>query len=543
MGPVNTTCFAIEAFADRNGARSALAFLPGPGDFAKLVVKKSLAEEYAGSPSAREAFFEGARAAGRLNHPNVARVLRLLDESSPFGDATVSARAPAHASLPTLLVEFFDGQPLSRLLQNGRRILTTRETLALLIDVLDALEAAHGDALAHEEHDGAPLALVHRDLAADRILITYDGAVKVLGFEDLRFVDPDADRAFRLAQGGFAHLAPEQLSGVPVDGRADLFAVGCLAWSAVVGRELWNGATDEAIEAALTAGEIPLPSDVGEVAPELETIIARALAFDPDERFASAREFRDQISEYLEATGAPLDRRAVGERIAAHFGDERMQREEAVRRASAAAVPSSIGPFTVVPLVEETAFVEPTQPGAQPRSRSFAWFVAVAALALGGAAAYVVALRAEATNAGSRASTLDSDQHVVMTFRGTPEHARLYLDGVQLTGNPARVELPRDGVLHDVRAEAPGFMPETRSIHLADGSEVHLDLRPLPPVSVAPVIPAVEPAAAAPSSSTEVVRVPGPLPRADRKNDTAEPDCSLPYYFVNGVKVFRPECL
>jgi len=141
---------------------------------------------------------------------------------------------------------------------------------------------------------------VHRDVSPPNILISKRGEVKVTDFglakarTQLERTDPG------VVKGKFSYLSPEVATGQDVDERADIFALGVCVWEMLAGRRLFLGDTDyETVQAVSNAN---VPSLVGvhpEVDPQIEGLILKALARDPDERFRTAREFGDALAGYL----------------------------------------------------------------------------------------------------------------------------------------------------------------------------------------------------------------------------------------------------
>jgi len=164
------------------------------------------------------------------------------------------------------------------------------------------MEACRGLSYAHElvDDDGPPVELVHRDVSPPNILISKRGEVKVTDFglakarTQLERTDPG------VVKGKFSYLSPEVATGKDIDERADIFALGVCLWEMLAGRRLFLGDTDyETVQAVSNAD---VPSLVGvhpEVDPQIESLILKALARDPDDRFPTARAFGDALASYL----------------------------------------------------------------------------------------------------------------------------------------------------------------------------------------------------------------------------------------------------
>ena len=252
-----------------------LAEYPPTGHrFAVKVLHPNLASR----PGVCARFYTEAHAARGLVHRHVARVL--------------DAR-PGPGGLPALLMEYADGEPLSRLPMP----LAPVEAVELLGQALGALEAAHARGL------------VHRELSADNLVLTRaeDGErrVKVLDFGASAVLTAslsEEERECGMVVGAPAFIAPEQWTGDVVDGRADLYAVGVVGYLLVTGRLPFGFGR---------VGELapPQPHELNPYVPAaLSAVLLRALAQRPEERFQDARAFREALERCLSPStaAAPL---------------------------------------------------------------------------------------------------------------------------------------------------------------------------------------------------------------------------------------------
>jgi eukaryotic-like serine/threonine-protein kinase len=220
-------------------------------------------------------FAREARATSLLQHPNI---------------VAVHAFGQLGKGLPYLLMEFVEGQGLGELLDRGR--VPVRRALGLTRQMLSGVGYAHA------------LGMVHRDLKPDNVMIATDeeGAdhVKLLDFGIVKLVGELAAAEVgseELTQAGVvfgtpAYMAPEQILSRTLDGRADLYAIGCLFFEMVTGRSPFHG--DERMEILKGHVSIPPPTlaaaglEAPVCTPELEALVSSSLAKDPDQRFAGA---------------------------------------------------------------------------------------------------------------------------------------------------------------------------------------------------------------------------------------------------------------
>src|SRR5262249_23917839 len=130
--------------------------------------------------------------------------------------------------------------------------------LRVLSDAMAGLHYAHELA----DFDGTPLGVVHRDMTPHNVFVTYDGQVKILDFGIAKLSTSLVETQFGVIKGKVRYMSPEQITGQPIDRRADIFAMGVMLWEAATGKRMWRGQTDAAIMRHVINGEIPTPTSV-----------------------------------------------------------------------------------------------------------------------------------------------------------------------------------------------------------------------------------------------------------------------------------------
>ena len=283
-----------------------LAAIRGPGGFTKLCVLKRLHAHLEDDPDLVGMFFDEARLAARLSHPNVVQTYEVSDSGgSRF-----------------LTMEFLEGQPLSRLLN---RLRETRESLPLSVGVQLFIDALDGLTYAHtlRDFDGTPFNVVHRDVSPSNIFVTYDGQVKLLDFGIAKAGTQLNETKAGQVKGKFAYVAPEQAQPGEHDHRVDVWSLGVVMWEAFTGKRLFKGESEIAtLHNALTS-EIPLLDTVCNVPLGLARIVDRALRRDPSSRYQSARQMKEDLEDFMVDQGLRASRRDTGALITELFARER----------------------------------------------------------------------------------------------------------------------------------------------------------------------------------------------------------------------------
>jgi serine/threonine protein kinase/predicted ATPase len=244
----------------------------------QLVIKK-IHPAYNRSRHFQSMFVDEANIALKLNHPNVVQVFDFGQEGQTF----------------FLAMEFVEGLDLLRLMQEAAR---QKRYIPLGICAYIVQQVAKGLDYAHRRTDdfGDPLGIVHRDISPQNVLLSFDGAVKIVDFGIARARDVHEEEG--VVKGKFAYMAPEQARGEQVDRRADVFSAGVVLFELCCARPLFPGKGKEVLE-KVKAGAIPAPRGCNsEIPPTLEETIVKALAFHRDDRFQTGRDLQNALARF-----------------------------------------------------------------------------------------------------------------------------------------------------------------------------------------------------------------------------------------------------
>ena len=243
----------------------------------KTIKVENLSDESAAEYEVR--FRTEARSAARLQHPNIVSVY----DSDRDGD------------IAFLVMEFIQGDDLKHHLDNGE-IYTLTQTAGIMGDLLSALEYAHKQNI------------VHRDIKPANLLIEPGGRIKLADFGVARIQDSgEATRTQGTIVGTLKYMSPEQLQGLPIDARADLFAAGVVLYQLLTGQRPFDGDTDFAVIQQIVGHSPAAPTTLNPKLPQaIDTVLARSLAKSREQRFSTAGEFATALQAACREASDPL---------------------------------------------------------------------------------------------------------------------------------------------------------------------------------------------------------------------------------------------
>ena len=294
------------------------ARLRGSRGFQKLVAIKTILHDVMDNTRMERMFLEEAQLASQIYHPNVVQTLELGE----------------HEGTLYLVMEWVDGEPLHKIMQH----LTDNGGLPLTIAVNLIGQACEGLSAAHDVRDesGALLGVVHRDVSPQNLLVSFSGTAKLVDFGIAKVTAKSSG----LTQAGevkgkFAYMAPEQVRGHVVDARTDLFSLGILLYALTTGRHPFRGGhTAETLQNICSATPAAPPSSfLAEYPAELEAVVLKALAKDPQERFGSAHEMLAALHQAFPSALVPGFDAQVAEFLKGKFGAQSLERRAAIRNA------------------------------------------------------------------------------------------------------------------------------------------------------------------------------------------------------------------
>lgn len=300
-----------------------LARTQSTAGFHKVVALKRIHPHLADEQDYVEMFLDEARIASRITHANVCSVF-------DFGKAGRDYY---------IAMEYLVGEPLARV---QRRVVASAEQRSdpvlpsrmarVIASACEGLHAAHELTGA----DGESLAVVHRDVSAENLFVTYDGDVQVVDFGIAHARQRVHRTGAGQVKGTFPYMAPEQMTAAPVDRRVDVWALGVVLWELLTLQPLFLRGSDVDTMYAVLSGEILPPSHHRkEVSPELDAIVMRALQRNPDDRWQTTREMGKALRRCLAKHEEPVGPAELAEWMTELFPEGELRKRELMSIAQA----------------------------------------------------------------------------------------------------------------------------------------------------------------------------------------------------------------
>src|SRR5437773_2168518 len=243
-----------------------------------VALKTIRAEQLAGEdPSAVIARFRReAQAAGRLNHPNIVSIYDFGEDDGAW----------------YIAMEFVQGRELKECFETNERF-KIADIVRIMGEILSALGYSHDQGV------------IHRDIKPANIFLLSNGSVKVADF-GIAHIEASNLTQVGTVMGTPSYMSPEQIMGLPVDGRSDLFSAGVVLYQFLTGERPFAGSATTTMQKVLKEEPLP-PSTLNvQLPPAMDTVVRKALAKRAEERFQTAQEFADAVRAAAQATTATV---------------------------------------------------------------------------------------------------------------------------------------------------------------------------------------------------------------------------------------------
>src|SRR5450631_454872 len=235
-------------------------------------------------------FLDEARLSAHLSHSNCVQVFDIgVGDNAYF-----------------IVMEFVDGANLKSIAETLKK---QGHEFPVAAAVYIATQICNGLSYAHELKDpqGTDLHIVHRDMSPPNVLVTKFGEVKIVDFGLAKANSQLEKSEPGIIKGKFSYLSPEAAMGQDVDLRTDVFAVGIILWELLAGQRLFLGDTDFQTVKKVQGAVVPPISGINKKVPlELEKIINKSLARDPQQRYLTARDLGMDLSRFMFKYGVPV---------------------------------------------------------------------------------------------------------------------------------------------------------------------------------------------------------------------------------------------
>jgi len=274
-----------------------LARQTGIGGFEKQVVVKRILPQLTARKEFVEMFFDEARLAAHLKHPNIIEIYDLGQEGEDY----------------FIAMEYLKGQTLREaVVESIKRGSPLPPVIAAFVvsQVCDGLAYAHD----FSDESGGSLGIVHRDVSPNNIILTYSGGVKLVDFGVAKTRVQMHRTEAGVLRGKLSYMSPEQCLGRPLDARADVFSAGVVLWELLAQRRLFRrNSEQQTIEAVLSA-HIPLVKEYRHGVPmELDAIARRAMERSVESRYQGAAQMATDIRKCLLNQDKMVSNQQVGE--------------------------------------------------------------------------------------------------------------------------------------------------------------------------------------------------------------------------------------
>lgn len=278
----------------------------GVEGFERLVAVKRILPNIAEDKEFIRMFIEEAKLSVQLNHANIAQIFDLgVVDGSYY-----------------IALEHVHGRDLRGIFDRCRQLgeaMPVAQACFMVMKVCEGLDYAHNK----RDQAGRELSLVHRDVSPQNVLISFEGEVKLIDFGIAKAAGKGSKTQAGILKGKFGYMSPEQVRGLPVDRRSDVFSCGIVLYELLTGERLFVGESDFSTLEKVRNVEILPPSTYNRKIPdELERIVLKALAKDVEDRYQNAIDLHDELQAFVYTAGEFYSRKDLAGWMKKTFGRE-----------------------------------------------------------------------------------------------------------------------------------------------------------------------------------------------------------------------------
>jgi serine/threonine protein kinase len=278
----------------------------GVEGFERLVAVKRILPNIAEDKEFIRMFIDEAKLSVQLNHANIAQIFDLGNHEGAY----------------FIALEHVHGRDLRSVFDRCRQLgesMPVAQACFVVMKVCEGLDYAHNK----RDQAGRDLHLVHRDVSPQNVLVSFEGEVKLIDFGIAKAAGKGSKTQAGILKGKFGYMSPEQVRGIPIDRRSDVFSCGIVLYELLTGERLFVGESDFSTLEKVRNVEILPPSTYNRKIPdELERIVLKALAKDTDDRYANAIDLHDELQAFVYTAGEFYSRKDLAGWMKKQFGKE-----------------------------------------------------------------------------------------------------------------------------------------------------------------------------------------------------------------------------
>lgn len=314
----------------------------GVEGFERLIAVKRILPNIAEDEEFIKMFVDEAKIAVQLNHANIAQIFELGKVAESY----------------FISLEYVHGKDLRAIFercQGPDSEVTIPQACFLIMKICEGLDYCHNK----RDAAGRDLNLVHRDVSPQNVIVSYEGEIKLVDFGIAKASGKGSKTQAGILKGKFGYMSPEQVRGLPLDRRSDIFSVGIVLYETLTGERLFQSESDFATLEKVRNVEILPPSTYNpRIGSELEQIVLRALAKDFDERYQNAIDLHDDLQAYMYTSGEFYSRKDLAAWMKRHFAREIEDEDRQIERERSLPAENPASAVQPIPLADAPEFLE-----------------------------------------------------------------------------------------------------------------------------------------------------------------------------------------
>jgi serine/threonine protein kinase len=318
----------------------------GVEGFERIVAVKRILPNIAEDKEFITMFVDEAKIAVQLNHANIAQIFDLGKVDDSY----------------FIALEYVHGKDLRAIFDHCRQ---SSESMPVAQACFITMKVCEGLDYAHNKRDatGRELGLVHRDISPQNVLLSYEGEIKIIDFGIAKAAGKASKTQAGILKGKFGYMSPEQVRGMPLDRRSDIFSLGIVLYELLTGERLFVGESDFSTLEKVRNVEILPPSTYNRRIPEeLERIVLRALAKDVEDRYQNAIDLHDELQAFMYSAGEFYSRKDLAAWMKSVWAKDIEEETRKLKEYQSVSAPAAPRGAAAPPPIPDNAPVPPADP-------------------------------------------------------------------------------------------------------------------------------------------------------------------------------------